>query len=544
MSDQLKEYLVTLHKFEDLDSFYEDMETPGGDLYIPDRAVDLKLRRPTSRNTHYWLTAHEAEQLKKDPRVLDVSLTLEELGIIVTPLYTQTQTTWDKSSTNTNTHKNWGLLRCYEGLQRSNWGSNGTVSQTGTIQINEEARNVDVIIVDGMINPAHPEYARNADGSGGSRVIQYNWFQHDLGSGTGTYVYTPYTGSGAEADNNHGAHVAGIACGNSQGWARRANIYNINPYGTDPNGSSSSLLFDYIRAFHNNKSVNPATGRRNPTICNNSWGLVYQLATSGIVDIYYRGAFVGGSPYTQAQLLNYGIYSSGGTAYPVARIAAIDADIADAIADGIIIVGAASNFSAKIDVPTGSDYNNMFVWLSGGVYYGVPYHQGTSPGSATGVICVGSVGSTVNETKATYSMAGPRVDVFAPGDNIISSFNSSASYGGTTDPRNSSYVIGKISGTSMASPQVTGLLACALETYPSMNQARAMEYLLGTSKLSQMTNTGGSYSDLTSLQGATNRYLAYRKERPDSGRTWPKTNFFIRPTSGATWPRTRVRRTQ
>ena len=539
---ELKEYIVTLHRFEDLDDFYNDMETPGGNLYIPDRAVDLHLRRPTSRNTHYMLTAEEAEQLKADPRVMDVSLTFADLGIKIVPFYQQTETTWDKSSTNTNTHKNWGLLRCTEGSQRANWGSDSTANQSGTITVNAEGRNVDVVIVDGHINPAHPEYAVNADGSGGSRVIQYNWFQHDLGAGTGTYVYTPLTGTG-EADNNHGAHVAGTACGNTQGWARRANIYNLNPYSTNPNNYNGQTVFDYVRAFHNTKSINPATGRRNPTICNNSWGSLYQLDITLITNIYYRGAYVGGAPYTAAQLLNYGIYSSGGFAYPLARSTAMEADIADAITDGVICIGAASNFSAKIDLPGGQDYGNFFVWTSGGVNYGVPYHQGGSPSAATNFICVGAVGTTVAETKATYSMCGPRVDVFAPGSNIMSSFNTSASYGGTTDPRNASYIIGKISGTSMASPQVTGVLACVLEVYPTMNQAAMRTYLSNFGKLGQMTDTGGSYSDLTSLQGATNRYLYYRQERASTGNTWPKINYYVRPNSGAVWPRIRVRRT-
>ena len=65
----MKEYIVTRHNREDLEDFYNDMETPGGDLYIPDRAVDLELRRPISRNTHYMLTEEEAQTLREDPRV-------------------------------------------------------------------------------------------------------------------------------------------------------------------------------------------------------------------------------------------------------------------------------------------------------------------------------------------------------------------------------------------------------------------------------------------------------------------------------------------
>jgi hypothetical protein len=35
----LKEWIVTLHRKEDLESFYADMETEGGNLFIPNRAV-------------------------------------------------------------------------------------------------------------------------------------------------------------------------------------------------------------------------------------------------------------------------------------------------------------------------------------------------------------------------------------------------------------------------------------------------------------------------------------------------------------------------
>ena len=70
----LREWIVTLHKHEDLEGFYEDMETPGGNLFIPNRSVDLIKRRPMSRNTHYMLTKEEADLLKVDDRVWDVEL--------------------------------------------------------------------------------------------------------------------------------------------------------------------------------------------------------------------------------------------------------------------------------------------------------------------------------------------------------------------------------------------------------------------------------------------------------------------------------------
>ena len=536
----LREYVVTLHDYNQLEEFYDDMETPGGNLYIPDRAVELSLRRPNSRNTHYWLSDQEAEEIRQDPRVLACELKPADLGMKPRPFVTQTSAFWDKSASNNANHRNWGLLRCIEGQTRANWGSNGTTSQAGTIEYSATGRNVDVVIVDGMINPAHPEYAVNADGTGGSRVIQYNWLQHNLGSGTGTYVYTPYVDAGSSArtaDNNHGAHVAGTACGNTQGWARSANIYNINPYGTDPNLIDDLLLFDYIRAFHNNKQTNPATGRRNPTICNNSWGYSYEIDITQITNIYYRGAYVGNAPYTGGTLTSYGIFNSGGFAYTPARYAAVEADVTDAMNDGIIMVGAAGNDYTKIDVPGGQDYNNFYVYSGFAVYY----HRGGAPTSTTNMIEVGAIGTVVADSKATFSQCGPGVDLYAPGQYIISSFNSTGSYGGIADSRDANYYLGKISGTSMASPQVCGVLACVLETYPHYGQTDLRNYLTAYSKSGQITDTAGSYGDYTSLQGSANRYLYFYPERAVSGTAYPKVNYSARPSVGAAWPRTRRR---
>lgn len=539
MSEQ-REYIVTLKSKEDLDCFYDDIETPGGNLYIPDRAVSCCKRRPSSRNTHYMLTDEEAEQVRQDPRVLAVERIPEEIGIFPKPLFVQEETSWNKSNTNNSVDKNWALLRCVEGEQRSNWGSNGTANQSGTIQVNAEGRNVDVVIVDGFIDPAHPEYALNADGTGGSRVIQYNWFQHDLGQASNTYVYEPYVdpiNPGRTSDNNHGAHVAGTVVGNTQGWARQANIYNINPYSTDVNNTSSTLLIDYIREFHNSKPVNPSTGRRNPTICNHSWGYGDTFLISSIDRVVFRGTTIFG-PFTAQQLRSYGILAGTLNGQEVAiwsaRFAAVDADIEDAILDGIIMIGAAGNDSTKIDVPGGQDFDNFFVR---GIF-GYPYHRGSTPGAAGNTICVGAISSLVDESKADFSNTGPRVDIFAPGVNIMSSVNSS----GVNDPRNSDFKIVKLNGTSMASPQVCGILACALEIYPNFTQQEAVEYITHYAKKGQITDTGGGLTDYTSLQGSENRYLFYYKERADAGNVFPKINYRPRPSTGSVFPRPRIKR--
>jgi hypothetical protein len=545
MSD-LKEYIVTLKNRDDLDAFYEDMETPGGDLYIPDRKVECANRREISRNTHYMLSDTEAEELKKDSRVSAVELTPEQRGIVVRPSYTQTGN-FNKSGALNSSYRNWGLLRCVEGEQRTDWGTGGTTGQNATISVTTQGKNVDVVIVDGHFNPAHPEYAVNSDGTGGSRVVQYNWFQHNLGGGTGNYVYTPYTGTAAEDDNNHGAHVAGTAVGNTQGWARSANIYNINPYSTNPNGDITTVLFDYVRAFHNSKPVNLTTGRRNPTITNNSWGYLNAVVASNITTVVYRGATING-PFTSEQLATYGLFTFNisGTNYIFveARVFSIEADIEDAIDDGIIVVGAAGNSSMTLGVPYDADWDNEIRTAARGYYtsdLGTPGGAvKTGPGGGTSwlplTICVGSIDNDTTDRKSDFSNRGARIDIWAPGSGIHSSVNS----GGILDSRGGGR-LDVYGGTSMASPQVCGVLACALEMYPSMNNDQARAYLIKYAK-SQVAEPSVDLNNKFSLRSSPNRFLAHRQERPLSGNVYPKTDYFLRPTSGQVYPRTRIKR--
>jgi hypothetical protein len=239
-----------------------------------------------------------------------------------------------------------------------------------------------------------------------------------------------------------------------------------------------------------------------------------------------------------------------------ARSAYLDADVEDLIKSGIIIVGAAGNNSATVVTSGDIDYDNYWTqehYQYVGTYdYGRKWYEwrGSSPSinvsKATGenydapVIVVGSIDSIENDTPASYSNRGTAVVVWSPGSQIFSSYSAySTSF---PDPRNGSYYNYKISGTSMASPQVCGVLACALEVYPNMNQYDAIDYIVKTSKTDQIKTIAGSPAGINELQRGTNRFLYYTPERNLSGNSFPKTTFKARPTSGATYPRHRIKR--
>ena len=564
----MKEYIVTCKTHEDLQSLYDDMETPGGNLHIPNREVELVQRRNISRNTHYMLTEAEANEISQDSRVLACELNPLDQGIEFLPHWTQTGDFDKTESTLQNDDKNWGLYRLIKGDSVSNWGTDGTTEISNqTISTTASGRNVDVVIADDHVNSNHPEFAVNPDGTGGSRMNEFNWYQYSsaLGySGTpATYTYN-FTG-------NHGTHVAGTACGNTQGWARDANIYNIHflSSGSGYGGNSwAQYLWDYVRYFHKNKPINASTGRRNPTIMNNSWGSSISIyfgdfgSVSGIAhnltSVTYRGSTTDMSSYSATQKKT--TLESNGCPVPFNtylrrapnRNAAIDADIQDAINDGVIVIAAAGNSYWNGELSSGPDYNNYVGFTYNSSNY-IHYHsRGSSPAGADNVISVGNIGTKVNEYKAASSDWGERVDIFAPGSQIISSVydQSSATSEGygplVADSRNSSYYLGSVTGTSMASPQVCGIIACLAEQEPNLTQAEARQHLIENS-LPEISTTGlPEQSPYEGLGDSNNRYAFIPKKRPDSGMASPaqlhKNRNTENPTNttGVKYPRTRI----
>lgn len=564
-NETLVEYVICVKDASDLESLYEDLETPGGSETIPDRKIECLNRRPISRNTHYMLTDEESVLISNDPRVQFTEKILPRKYAKKVLAYTHSSNNWDKAEYTESNDKNWGLLRCVEGIQRSDWGTDNTPNVIGDVTLTSSGKGVDVVIADGHVYADHPEFAVNPDGTGGTRVKQYNWYQHTpaiTGGASGNYEYPPKEWLGNGTDN-HGTHVAGTVAGNSQGWARDADIYNITfsdhiDVKTDYPGTYTNVpqaylnignyVFDYIRLFHTTKTTN------RPTIVNNSWGENYGIVRSKIVSIIYKGNTItkpsGG--FTDAQLESYGLLIYDNTWVIIDLWSDADiVNITDAINAGVIIVACAMNTSSKADIyGVNNDYNNRITFKvdTDPTIYGAYYARGNWVLGAPGSICVGAISELTNDSKAFYSNCGPRVDIYAPGTWIQSSVYNGNRPVGTNpvgvvpvadDPRNPIFKLKKYRGTSMAAPQVTGLLACVLENYPRMKSVDCLNYIINTAKVDQITDSGGSYTDYTSLQGGPNRYLFYKKERTTTGMITAQLTTNVRKPSGMMFPRRR-----
>lgn len=501
---EMKEYVITCKSYNVLQSLYNDMETEGGTLYIPNRAVEVTNRREVSRNTHYKLTEEEAELIRHDKRVIACELTIEErpnvepvflgytnnmpygVGVDFTKGYASVQRMNDRQ---------WGHLHSAGTTAQRRKGTWGTGTQVqDNVDIYNDGRHVDVVIVDGECAFDSDEWKSLSTPQPGigNRFVPYDWFgEHPNVGVIGNYAYPSMSGTGM---HDHGMHVGGTVAGQYYGWAPEANIYGLNFMGN----YSIYYLFDWIREFHKKKPINGVTGRKNPTICNNSWGFrdTSDWNINSVSSITYRGTTYDANNPGPSGWSMYGIHVDFGIAdsgnWPI-REAAVDADIEDAIAEGVVVVAAAGNSNHYCVREGHPDYDNRAT--ISGIGTNTPMHRGATPGAAKGVICVGALNTTDNFTRATFTNYGDRIDVFAPGVNILS-IGGDGGYAGTAAlkgpitrpeyPNNFDNML-TFSGTSMASPQVTGILACAATGRERFTQDDAIGYVRNMSLDGDMT---------------------------------------------------------
>jgi len=553
-----KEYVVTLHRKEDLEQFYNEMKLTN---------FPLVMKRPLSRNTHYMMTEEQAEQLRQDPRVWGVealdSFKIARQAVNNEP-YVKTGNFWKDDTiapaTVSSNDLQWGHIHCAGNQAQRGKGQFGPISSGGTyesvsdaVEVFNNGRHVDVVIVDDPVSYDSEEWYSPTTNQ--TRFVQYQWFTElntAVGSidddgqtlPTGTITY----GDNASTPQYHGNHVTGTTAGQHYGWAREANIYNIAVTDSWPSGQQvgALLIFDYLRAFHLNKAINPETGFRNPTVTNHSYGGIINMNTptetlqfGDLTEVYYQGTVYnagnpGPSGWTEAGVeADFGV-RFGVSSYP-SYSAAVAADVQDAIEDGVVVIGAAGNENLLMAEVGDLNWNNILNVNNGNqVFY---YNRGAWPNTPdSGAINVGALSKQADFRRSTYTNFGPAIDVFAPGDNILSAY-------GNTGLNDSKYPAGNyfypINGTSMASPQVCGVAAILASGKERFTNADVLGFLNKKSIYGDMTFdvAGGGLDDNSCRQGSPNKYLHVENPREIVGYV---AEVVGERTSGMTFPRPRM----
>ncbi|WVR04631.1 hypothetical protein IAU60_001642 [Kwoniella sp. DSM 27419] len=184
--------------------------------------------------------------------------------------------------------------------------------------------------------------------------------------------------------NGHGTHCAGTIASNKYGVAKKANLVAVKVLGSNGSGSMSDVVGGVLWAAEQAAAEKAAAEK--------------ELAATGKTK--YKGSVAN--------------MSLGG-----GKAKSLDDAVNAAVEAGLHFAVAAGNDNKDA--------------------------CGYSPAGAEKAVTVGA--STLNDERAYFSNHGKCVDIFAPGLNILSTWN-----GGNQSTNT-------ISGTSMASPHICGLLA-------------------------------------------------------------------------------------
>ena len=544
---------------------------------IPDRKVtcsDTKEHSPT-RGT-YWLTEEEAIGISTHPQVKWIELSPSDYRFsypepepdtkrfrknvkiyrnLTTSAFSISATSAEENRTN------WATKRVGVTTNGKSWpnvtGNAAVINDDLSFSLT--GKNVDVVIHDSGIMQYHPEFI---DDDGKSRVRDvvldgpyyidpsyftsnsytytkpdgrigittasaHAWWENSSNrsgsfSSVGTvaipdnYTVANTLGIGGTSHtmtSSHGTGCAGLSAGKNFGLAFESNIWNMSAIAS-PTSMGIEASYDIMKIFHQNKPTNTATGRKNPTVVNGSWGYFAGFNSGTTVSYSFKGStgtFTGynmGSSGVQA--MAFGLVQ--GQTYNRQFATSSRSNSTETAGDemvnaGVIYVTSAGNSNQRLGLGLTDPHLNEYLTTLNGAdtRTGVPGANvsGTVPSGHRNwihpanigyntttdyhpAVCVGAmddfIESNYQERKASYSNNGPGVDVWAPADETLSAGMRAANGDqlGTEinfSRYNSDFVDRYFNGTSAASPVVAGVVALFLQSKPSATSSEVKDFI-------------------------------------------------------------------
>ena len=310
---------------------------------------------------------------------------------------------------------------------------------------------------------------------------------------------------GTEILTSHGCGVLSAAGGTICGFAKHANLHQMT---NDTNNVDSfAEMYDSLLTWHNAKSVNGATGKKNPTIAIGEvqwaswWGRAIpvdeiQAITMNQIDVVTRPASGWGTdltPFVDRSLIPRQLKDpdTGNWVWVIGmpktwQYSALNTAMQACLSAGIHCISAASNQgqtyvknadpkygSEELRVNSGATFYTLGVqnnpWeltISKGTTTTTshsPWYNYGTHGRTDGIDVAAGQNSEQWSVLDSYSCRGPGIDVVGMGANTFTSNPS------TTFADGAAIKWGMFSGTSCATPTVVGKAACLLEKYFTYN---------------------------------------------------------------------------